>query len=106
MSSKTRFQDGKAAKENGLRMLISRVSGRGEVCGRAPRAMSGAARLSVSRTASGMSSRSNIAMNVTGRLLSSTSSSSSSMPSCSSTAIWRVSAISIAPFFFSLKTFE
>ncbi|GIS87972.1 MAG: hypothetical protein CM1200mP18_06820 [Gammaproteobacteria bacterium] len=36
VSSNNRFQEGKAAKENGLRMLISRVRGKGDVCGRAP----------------------------------------------------------------------
>ena len=51
-------------------MLTSRVSGSGEVCGRAPCAISGAALRSVLRTASGMSSRSNRAMKVTGRPLS------------------------------------
>ena len=70
MSANTRFHAGKAAKENGLFMSTSRVSGSGEVCGRAPLAIIGAARRSVSRTASGMSSRSNRAMKVTGRPLS------------------------------------
>ncbi len=85
-------------------MFSSRVSGSGEVCGRAPRAISGAALRRVSRTASDMSSRSNIAMNVTGRPLAASSNSSTSYCSSSSTAIWRVSATSIAPFFFAFST--
>ena len=51
-------------------MLISRVSGSGEVCGRAPRAIIGATLRSVVRSASGRSSRSNMAMKVIGRALS------------------------------------
>ncbi len=78
-------------------MLISRVSGSGEVCGRAPRAIIGRTRLSESRTASEMSSRSNIAMKVTGRALSERRKSSSATSSSAMTPIWRVIAYSIAP---------
>src|SRR6267378_4142503 len=37
VSSNSRFHDGNAPNANGLRMVSSRVSGSGEVCGRAPR---------------------------------------------------------------------
>ncbi len=87
----------KAAKANGFSMVHSRVSGSGDVCGRAPLAICGAASRSVLRTASGMSSRSNSAMKVTGRPLSVSRKSSRSHWSCSSTPTWRVSAISIVP---------
>ena len=52
-----------------------------------------------------MSSRSNSAMKVTGRPLSSSRKSSVSHCSSSSTPICRVSATSIAPLFFSFSTF-
>jgi hypothetical protein len=78
VSAKTRFHDGNAAKANGFSIVHSRVSGSGEVCGRAPLAIIGAASRSVLRTASGMSSRSNRAMKVTGRPLWSSRKSSSS----------------------------
>ena len=97
VSSNSRFHDGNAPNANGLRMVSSRVSGRGEVCGRAPRAIIGRTFAIVSRSASGRSSRSNIAMNVIGRRLSSSMKSSSSSSGCSSTAIWRVIANSIDP---------
>src|SRR3954467_9964551 len=69
LSSNARFHDGKPANEKGFLILISRVSGSGEVCGRAPRAISGAQALSDVRSASEISSRSNMAMKVIGRPL-------------------------------------
>jgi hypothetical protein len=78
-------------------MLISRVSGRGEVCGRAPRSIIGRARASEVRTASGRSSRSNMAMNVIGRPDSSSMKSRSASSGSSITPICLVIAISMAP---------
>ncbi len=87
-------------------MLISRVSGRGEVCGRAPRAIIGAALRNEVRTASEMSSRSNIAMKVIGRALSVSMKSSSSSSGSSITPICFVIAISIAPLPRSLSALQ
>ena len=97
LSSNTAFHDGKPANENGLRIFTSRVSGSGEVCGRAPRRIIGATLRSDVRSASEMSSRSNIAMNVIGRALSASMKSSRSSSESSITPICFVIAISIAP---------